>query len=132
MTLCFYRFHLVSIYFQAGEVLLREKPEASDQIGPILVHLNDQWGELENTTKEKGEKLFDANRSVLYEQSCDDVDGWITQLESQIITEDTAKDLTTVNLMMQKQHVSRFLLLIQFNSISNAHPFFLIHLMYCL
>jgi len=44
---------------------------------------------------------------VLYEQSCDDIDGWMNQLESQIITEEAAKDLTTVNLLMQKQNVSK-------------------------
>lgn len=85
---------------------MKEKPEISDQIEPILSNLTEQWDELEATTKTKAERLFDANRSVLYEQSCDDIDGWITQLESQVITEDSAKDLTTVNLLMQKQHVS--------------------------
>lgn len=44
---------------------------------------------------------------MLYEQSCDDIDGWMNQLESQIITEESAKDLTTVNLLMQKQNVSQ-------------------------
>lgn len=89
---------------QAGEGLLKDKPEAAEQIGPVLEGLSTQWEELENTTKDKGERLFDANRSVLYEQSCDDIDGWINQLESQVITEDFGKDLTTVNLNMQKQN----------------------------
>lgn len=31
----------------------------------------------------------------------------MNQLESQIITEEAAKDLTTVNLLMQKQNVSK-------------------------
>lgn len=92
--------------FQAGEDLLQDKPETREQIEPILASLNEQWEELERTTKAKGEKLFDSNRSVLYEQSCDDIDGWMDQLESQIVTEEAAKDLTTVNLLMQKQNVS--------------------------
>ena len=86
---------------------MRMKPETREQIEPMLADLNKQWEDLETTTKEKGEKLFDANRSVLYEQSCDDIDGWVTALESQIITsEDFGKDLTTVNLQVQKQNVS--------------------------
>ena len=56
-------------------------------------------------TAAKGEKLFDANRHVLYEQSCDDIDGWINEIESQIITDDVGHDLTTVNLLVQKQNV---------------------------
>jgi len=54
---------------------------------------------------EKGERLFDANRHVLYEQSVDDIDGWIKDIESQIVTEDVGHDLTTVNLLVQKQNI---------------------------
>lgn len=92
--------------FQAGEGLLKDKPEAAEQVGPVLESLSNQWEELENTTKDKGERLFDANRSVLYEQSCDDIDGWIQQLESQVVTEEFGRDLTTVNIQMQRQNVS--------------------------
>jgi spectrin beta len=49
--------------------------------------------------------LFDANRHILYEQSCDDIDGWMTEIESQIVTTDVGRDLTTVNLLVQKQNV---------------------------
>ncbi|XP_052105507.1 spectrin beta chain-like isoform X10 [Mytilus californianus] len=90
---------------KAGEDLLQDKPETREQIEPILASLQEQWEELERTTKAKGEKLFDSNRSVLYEQSCDDIDGWMDQLESQIVTEEAARDLTTVNLLMQKQNL---------------------------
>lgn len=88
---------------------MRAKPETREQIELMLSDIDTQWQELETTTKAKGEKLFDANRSILYQQSCDDVDGWVTALESQIITsEDFGKDLTTVNLQVQKQNVSVF------------------------
>ena len=98
---------MTGVVFQEGEDIMRMKPETREQIEPMLSDLNKQWEDLETTTKEKGEKLFDANRSVLYEQSCDDIDGWVTALESQIITsEDFGKDLTTVNLQVQKQNVS--------------------------
>lgn len=49
--------------------------------------------------------MFDANRHVLYEQSVDDIDGWLKDIESQIVTEDVGHDLTTVNLLVQKQNV---------------------------
>ena len=64
-----------------------------------------QWKELEDTTADKGDRLFDANRHVLYEQSVDDIDGWMKDIESQIVTEDVGHDLTTVNLLVQKQNV---------------------------
>ena len=55
----------------------------------------------------QGERLFDANRQVLYEQSCDDIDGWMNDLEKQIENEDyvQAGDLASVNILMQKQQV---------------------------
>lgn len=96
------------LWLKSGEGLMQEKPECREQIAPILSSLQEQWDELEGTTKSKAERLFDANRAVIYQQSCDDIDGWIEQLETQIITaEEGARDLTTVNLLMQKQHVSK-------------------------
>ena len=91
---------------------MQGKPETRDQIEPMLKDLSSQWEDLESTTKEKGERLFDANRSTLYQQSCDDVDGWVSALESQIVTSDAdlGKDLTTVNLQVQKQNVRFFYL----------------------
>ena len=85
---------------------MSEKPECGDQIGPILENLSTQWEALETTTATKGDQLFENKRAVLYEQSCDDIDGWVTQLEAQIVQAETAKDLTSVNLQMQKQSVS--------------------------
>jgi spectrin beta len=90
---------------EEGAELMRQKPSTSPEVDPKLEELRRQWEELENTTKAKGEKLFDANRHVLYEQSCDDIDGWINEIESQIVTEDVGHDLTTVNIMVQKQNI---------------------------
>lgn len=68
-----------------------------------MAELAHQFDSLESTTKDKGLKLFDANRQVLYEQTCDDIDGWICDLESQILTGETGQDLTSVNILMEQQ-----------------------------
>jgi len=94
-------------FFQVCEVTIDWC--AVQEIQPRLDELIRQWKELEETTAAKGEKLFDANRHVLYEQSCDDIDGWINEIESQIITDDVGHDLTTVNLLVQKQNVCLYL-----------------------
>nr|XP_045601233.1 spectrin beta chain-like isoform X2 [Procambarus clarkii] len=90
---------------QAGEELVKEKPEMAELIGPKISELNQHFDALETTTKEKGERLFDANRQVLYEQTCDDIDTWMTDLEKQIEGRDTGMDLTSVNILMQKQQM---------------------------
>ena len=62
----------------------------------------------------KGEKLFDANRGILFEQSVDSIDIWIKEMERHIqyTTQRTssdaggaetsveASDLTTTNLLL--------------------------------
>ncbi|CAN8009377.1 unnamed protein product, partial [Ixodes pacificus] len=88
---------------QAGRALVAEKPEMAQLVEPKLAELGQQFAALEDTTKEKGLKLFDANRQVLYEQTCDDIDSWIDELESQVLVSETGQDLTSVNLILQRQ-----------------------------
>uniref|UniRef100_A0A1A9URJ1 Spectrin beta chain n=1 Tax=Glossina austeni TaxID=7395 RepID=A0A1A9URJ1_GLOAU len=90
---------------KAAEELSREKPEFKDVIQPKLKELGKQFEDLEVHTKEKGAMLFDANREVLVQQTCDDIDSYITELEKQIVSADTGNDLTSVNILMQKQQV---------------------------
>lgn len=71
---------------------------------PHLEALASQWNELESTTQSKGERLFDANRHLVIEQGCDDVDSYLADIESQIIVADVGTDLTTVNLNLNKQN----------------------------
>lgn len=80
--------------------------------------LNNQWDDLQVTTKQKGEKLFDANRGILFEQSVDSIDIWIKEMERhiQFTTQKPGQpdadgaapsganmDLTTTNLLLDKQ-----------------------------
>ena len=75
-------------------------------VDPRLAELQRQWQELEDTLTAKGQRLFDSNKGVLYEQSCADIDSWVTEVEKQIIKEDIGYNLTTVTLLVQKQTVS--------------------------
>lgn len=62
---------------KAAEDLASDKPEYANIIKPKLEELADHFDVLEQTTKEKGERLFDANREVLIHQTCDDIDSWM-------------------------------------------------------
>lgn len=84
---------------------MKEKPELAAIIEPKISDLGQQFDHLEHTTKDKGERLFDANREVLLHQTCDDIDSWMNDLEKQIESEDTGSDLASVNILMQKQQV---------------------------
>lgn len=87
----------------AAERLSEEKPEFLEFIDPHVDELTTQWEQLEKTTEEKGQKLFDANRQQLYVQSISDMKDWIQQLEQQIEGDAAPSDLTTVNVAMQRQ-----------------------------
>uniref|UniRef100_A0A1I7XMH6 Spectrin beta chain n=1 Tax=Heterorhabditis bacteriophora TaxID=37862 RepID=A0A1I7XMH6_HETBA len=82
-----------------------DKPEFHGTIDPQIAELATQWEQLEKTTEEKGQKLFDANRQQLYVQSIADMKEWASQLEKEMVREDPAADLTTVNVAMQKQQM---------------------------
>lgn len=88
-----------------GQDIIVEKPDLAPVVQPRVDELVAQWNNLEQGTAEKGQRLFDENRGQLYEQSVDDIDGWVKEIESQIVTEDVAHDLTTINLIMQKQNI---------------------------
>ncbi|XP_059484523.1 spectrin beta chain isoform X2 [Neocloeon triangulifer] len=90
---------------ESGQELMKEKPELVDLILPKTQELGAQFNDLETTTKEKGERLFDANREVLLHQTCDDIDSWMNDLEKQIEADDTGNDLASVNILMQKQQM---------------------------
>lgn len=87
---------------QEGEQLKADQP-------PLLIVVDDRideierlFGDLERVTQEKGQKLFDANRPLLYEQTCDAIDEWIDELEP-ILSSEPEHDLTGVNLALAKQ-----------------------------
>lgn len=89
----------------AAEELMKQKPEFVEVISPKMHELQDQFENLQVTTKDKGERLFDANREVLLHQTCDDIDSWMNELEKQIENTDTGTDLASVNILMQKQQM---------------------------
>ncbi len=64
--------------------LTTEKPEFAPTIDNQIAELSAQWTDLEKTTEEKGQKLFDANRQQLYVQSIADMEEWAQQLEQQV------------------------------------------------
>uniref|UniRef100_A0ABD2X9X6 Spectrin beta chain n=1 Tax=Trichogramma kaykai TaxID=54128 RepID=A0ABD2X9X6_9HYME len=89
----------------AADELINQKPELTEIIQPKVAELDGSFNELETTTKDKGERLFDANREVLIHQTCDDIDSWMNDLEKQIESTDTGSDLASVNILMQKQQM---------------------------
>uniref|UniRef100_A0A6G1SQG5 Spectrin beta chain n=1 Tax=Aceria tosichella TaxID=561515 RepID=A0A6G1SQG5_9ACAR len=87
---------------QEGEQLKADQPDLVKVVDARLDDIDNQFANLEHVTKEKGQKLFDANRPLLYEQTCDAIDEWIDELEP-ILSSEPGQDLTGVNLALAKQ-----------------------------
>ncbi|XP_048883547.1 spectrin beta chain, non-erythrocytic 1-like isoform X1 [Brienomyrus brachyistius] len=88
-----------------GQTLVREKPELEPEVNQTLAGLQQQWEELEATTRTKAQCLFDANRTELLTQSCSALDSWLKNLSSQVQSDDFGKDLTSVNILLKKQQM---------------------------
>ncbi|XP_063803271.1 spectrin beta chain, erythrocytic [Pseudophryne corroboree] len=82
--------------------LAQEKPQFAPLISRKLSALHEQWDELESTTLKKEQSLFDAHRSELYEQRFADIAKWTNDIEQQVTSDDYGKDLTSVNILLNK------------------------------
>nr|XP_057921393.1 spectrin beta chain, non-erythrocytic 1-like isoform X1 [Doryrhamphus excisus] len=88
-----------------GMLLVSEKSETETVVKEKLAVLHRMWSELESTTQTKAQCLFDANKAELFTQSCTDLDQWLVGLEGQIQSDDFGKDLTSVNILLNKQQM---------------------------
>ena len=93
------------------------RDDIKQEIANKINELNRQWDELQDNTKQKGERLFDANRGILFEQSIDSLDIWVKEMEKHLqlhmiqrATEGEQSgvlsgnaDLTTTNLLLDRQ-----------------------------
>ncbi|XP_069806965.1 spectrin beta chain, erythrocytic isoform X3 [Dendropsophus ebraccatus] len=87
---------------QKGQHLAQEKPQFAPTVSDKLSTLHEQWDELESTTLKKEQTLFDAHRTELYEQRFADLNAWINDIEMQVVSDDFGKDLTSVNILLNK------------------------------
>ncbi|KAM4690497.1 spectrin beta chain, erythrocytic [Rhinophrynus dorsalis] len=85
-----------------GKELAKEKEQFAPIISEKLNKLHELWDDLESTTLKKEQALFDANRSELYEQRYSDIAKWIEDMEQQVESDDYGKDLTSVNILLNK------------------------------
>ena len=95
------------------------KEEHGQYIDPKIMdqrirELDEQWFQLEEITREKGERLFDANRSKLFQQSITNLDEFMFNIEKHLyageptdgqtpVAEPLENNLTSTNLLLLKQ-----------------------------
>ncbi|XP_071963526.1 spectrin beta chain-like isoform X2 [Antedon mediterranea] len=104
-----------------GDQLVQEKPEMKETVEEQLQDLEQKWQDLEDTTKSKGKKLFEANSQALFSQGCDDLDNWITDLETQVGHDDTLNDLVTVQNLLKKQQMLESQVMVKKSQVNDLH-----------
>lgn len=87
---------------EQGEQLLQHQPDVRPLVEQKLGELGQQFSHLEEVTEKKGEDLLDSNRHAIYEQSVDELEGWLNDLETQMASGVPAPDLTSVNHILKK------------------------------
>lgn len=87
---------------QEGDQVIEDQPSLTPIAQQRLDELKKLFNNLEQLTKDKGQKLFDANRPLLYEQTCQAIDEWINEV-TPILSSQHGDDLTQVNLELAKQ-----------------------------
>ncbi|NXJ98435.1 SPTB1 protein, partial [Corythaixoides concolor] len=85
-----------------GKELARRKPQYSEVVAQELDELRGRWDRLRSTAEEKGQQLFEANRSTLYAQSYGELESWLGQAEEELRGTEQAKDLTATNLLLKR------------------------------
>ena len=109
---------------QHGEQLKDEHRQSIDAnlIDQRIDELDQAWNNLESVTREKGERLFDANRSKLFQQSITNLDEFMLNIEKHLYAgeptasndqvdtqtavstlEPVENNLTATNLLLLKQ-----------------------------
>lgn len=65
----------------------------------------DQWEFLTQKTTEKSLKLKEANKQRTYIAAVKDLDFWLGEVESLLTSEDSGKDLASVQNLIKKHHL---------------------------
>lgn len=78
---------------------------ASDQVSKNLDELNSAWTALVHTVDHKGSRLSDANQGQGFNRDVDDVEMWLTEVESQLANEDYGKDSASVQNLQKRNEL---------------------------
>ena len=86
-----------------GQKLLDINHFAKNDVADKINELNSLWISLEEETKRKASKLKEAADQQQFNRGVEDVELWLNEVESQLLSEDYGKSLTVVLMLLKKQ-----------------------------
>jgi len=78
---------------------------SEDAVQARIASITEQWEYLTQKTTEKTVKLKEANKQRTYIAAVKDLDFWLGEVESLLTTEDSGKDLASVQNLMKKHQL---------------------------
>lgn len=95
-----------SVLAMGGNLVQRGQCSGSeDAVQARLASIADQWEFLTQKTTEKSLKLKEANKQRTYIAAVKDLDFWLGEVESLLTSEDSGKDLASVQNLMKKHQL---------------------------
>lgn len=85
-----------------GQYLIDSNHFASSEIETRLEELENDWKHLQELSALKRDRLNDAYQALLFNRSLDEFESWLNDVEQQLQSTDTGKDLATVNNLLKK------------------------------
>ncbi|XP_026331526.1 spectrin alpha chain-like [Hyposmocoma kahamanoa] len=85
-----------------GEELIEKNHYASREIATHVEELENQWRELQAAAKLRRERLQEAYQARVYLRGLDDFTAWLDEVETQLLSEDHGKDLTSVSALLKR------------------------------
>ncbi|XP_045506256.1 spectrin beta chain, non-erythrocytic 1 [Colias croceus] len=85
-----------------GEKLIESNHYASQEIARHVEDLENLWTELQHAAKLRRERLQEAYQARVFLRGLDDFTAWLDDVETQLLSEDHGKDLSSVCALLKK------------------------------
>jgi spectrin beta len=95
----------VNSVIEEGRDLVENGHYASKEIEDRLEDLENYWKQLIEKSHLKRDRLNEAYQALFFNRSLDEFEAWLSEVESQLSSTDTGKDLATVNNLLKKQTI---------------------------
>ncbi|RZC41345.1 spectrin alpha chain, non-erythrocytic 1, partial [Asbolus verrucosus] len=95
----------VNSVMEEGRDLIENNHYASNEIAVRLEDLENCWKQLIEKSDLKRERLNEAYQALLFNRSLDEFEVWLAEVESQLNSTDTGKDLATVNNLLKRHTI---------------------------
>jgi spectrin beta len=87
---------------ETGGELIEYNHYASHEIEARMMDLVSHWRQLEEKTRDRGQKLKEASEQQQFLRAVEDMEQWMLDMEGQMASEDRGKDLISVNILIKK------------------------------